>query len=228
MPTIITPTPPKPFIAYTAQELKTLYPDAFDTALERHKESEYQDPYYGQEVWDSYKALIDELGLEMSDYSFDYFDSYRNRIRFRDSDALELEGVRAYKYVINKLSKHIDNDWIPFISELQLPPFNFVQSDTVKSRVARRKQPWGKPWVKNDCPLTGVCYDDMLIDKLTSYLLKAKVSLREALSWVMDEATNLIEQEYYSRCTEAYFLEECSERDVLFTESGEEVTNHGN
>ena len=218
MPKIITPTQPKPFIAYTAQELKSLYPDAFDTALERHKESEYENPYYGQEAWASYKALIDELGLEMSDYNFDYFDSYRNRIRFRDNDALQLEGVRAYKYVINRLAFKQYNGWALL---------NCMKKGNVRG-YERRKRPWGKPWVKNDCPLTGVCCDDMLIDKLTSYLLKAKVSLREALSWVMDEATELIEQEYYSRCTEAYFLDECNDRDVLFTESGEEVTNYDN
>lgn len=224
MPTIITPTPPKPFIAYTAQELKTLYPDAFDKALERHKESEYENPYYGQEVWDSYKALIDELGLEMSDYSFDYFESYRNRIRFRDSDALELEGVRAYKYVINRLDSVLYSKWRSIL-ETKTIMHHGVPCETA---YARRKQPWGRPWVKNDCPLTGVCYDDMLIDKLTSYLLKSKVSLREALSWVMDETTELIEQEYYSRCTEAYFLEGCSECGVLFTESGDEVTDYDN
>ena len=28
--------------------------------------------------------------------------------------------------------------------------------------------------------------------------------------------------------TEAYFLDECDDRDVLFTESGEEVTNYDN
>lgn len=224
MPTIITPTPPEPFIVYTAQELKTLYPDAFDKAFERHKESEYENPYYGQEVWDSYKALIDELGLEMSDYSFDYFDSYRNKIRFRDTDALQLEGVRAYKYVTNRLDYVSYSKWRSIL-EIKTIMHRNVPCETAYER---RKQPWGKPWVKNDCPLTGVCYDDMLIDMLTSYLLKAKVSLREALAWVMDSATDLIKQEYYSRCAESYFLDECIERDVLFTESGEEVTDYDN
>ena len=226
MPTIVTPTQPKPFIAYTAQELKTLYPDAFDKALERHKESEYENPYYGEEVWDSYKALIDELGFEVSAsrHSFDYFDSYRNTIRFRDTDALELEGVRAYKYVINRLDSVLHSKWRSIL-EIKTIMHHGVPCETA---YARRKQPWGKPWVKNDCPLTGVCYDDILIDKLTSYLLKAKVSLREALSWVMDSATDLIKQEYYSRCAESYFLDECVERDVLFTESGEGVTDHDN
>lgn len=229
MPTIIQPPTPELYIAYTAQELKVLFPDAFERALEKHVESEYNDPYYADEIYSSYEAILEILDIEMGNYCFDYFEPYRNKPDFRDDDALDLEGLRAYKYVVNRLESKLYNPWYglfsdSYIEQTRLESESKPHTASITARnMTRRKKPYGKPWVKNDCPLTGVCFDEYLLEKLYKYLLVDKATLKDALTWLMDDTTQLIVKEYESHCTESYFIEDSNDRDLRFTESGEPI-----
>jgi hypothetical protein len=151
----------KTYIIYTASELQKLYPQAFQKALDWYRHGEDMQHEIDEAVA-SYQCLLEQLRIRMYDYSLSLFD-YRNFVKFRDHDALNLEGVRAYKYVVNALDTVRSNTWVP-LSLLKGHPAAYDH----------RKESWGKPWAQNDCPLTGVCYDELVIEKTLKYCLEGE------------------------------------------------------
>jgi hypothetical protein len=199
MPKIVQP---EPYIIYSLEELKKLFPDAYDKAYERWKSAEYE--YAGEDsmhdMISSFKEIVSALGLTMKNWQFSPYD-YSHSVSIGSAseyyDREELLGVRGYKYIINRLDPHFTNSW--------------------NRRINDRKASWLKPWRRRECPFTGMCYDESIIEEIKASVLKGS-TIEQALKWAWDNLQTACEADIEYQQTEENFLErEC---DTMYTENG--------
>lgn len=194
-------------ITYTATELKEQFPDAFERALERHR----NDPELGSgwqgEIFDSLKAVCKAADVSLRDWSLGAYNRGNHiDVSFpgQEQDEVgELSGKRAFAWIENNLFGPLRIPW------------------TGKRRAELRK--YGSDYYAGKvkpCPLTGVCFDEDYLDALRKSIRQGD-TLKEAFEGLADVYANLLKAEIESASTEEYFIEHAEANEMQFTEDGE-------
>jgi hypothetical protein len=190
--------------------------DAKKKAIEWYRSCEDYQPYYG-EVEDSVKKVIELFNLKTGNY---YSDIRTGHI---EDNILQLSGARLYKYLINN-----------YFTDLFKPEY-------IKTIDGRKK--WGKlyickyftgmngdrthiysKWKKwdNSCTLTGVCYDNDILDPIYEFLKKPTEKttfqdLMEEIGWSIAKTYDNVEKWVNS---EEYITETIEANEYDFHEDG--------
>jgi hypothetical protein len=178
---------------YTAAELQELHPRGFERAREWFYEMEQEDG--NREVWDSLHALWDAAGFEHTGY-------YGYLREGGDSDSTGLTGARALAWFERTLQE----------------PYRIPWTGPKRREVARYGWPY-RPGRVEPCPLTGVCYDDDLLNDLKADLVGGMTVL-DALRALYANTERIVEEELEYRTEPEQFIEAAECNGWEFTEDG--------
>jgi hypothetical protein len=141
--------------------------EAKQKAIDSFRNNDIDYSHYSEEITDSAKAVVELFGLK---FGRRYTDIICSHI---DDDILNLSGIRLYKYLMNhyyddlftpKYIKSVDR-------EIRGKQFVFKVHKDYKG------EPYTQIYSKinrvNDgCPLTGVCYDNDILQPVYNFLKK--------------------------------------------------------
>lgn len=196
---------------YTFSELSE---QAQQRAIEQHRNKGYDYSHYFDEITNSVKAAADVFGLK---FGGEYTDLRFSHI---DDNLLELSGVRLYKWLINN-----------HYSDLFKPIYIKTVSGKYKNKLFYCKTSKNQEyttiysrWKRSaDCVLTGVCYDNDILQPFYDFLKKP--SSHTTLEDLFKEMEGAIEQTYKD-CEEwinsyEFIADELEANGYEFTEEGE-------
>lgn len=192
---------------YTLAELKASFPDAYQRAFDRFRDSacRWGTPWQ-DEVCDSLKAIFDRAGITLWDYSLPS-ESYRSYLRFDMGDAGDLTGKRAFAWLENNLFAGLRK------------PFAKPATRYAAEKRHGAKKPYTLAGCTPACPLTGYCADEDFLESLRSSVRQG-ATLERAFSFLADECAHLLEQEEeFARSEESF---ECWADGMEFMEDGEQ------
>lgn len=130
----------------------------------RNRNNSYNVQYLYDEITDSAKAVAELFNLKFGRECTDI------RTGHIDDNILALSGVRLYKYIVNNYYNNLFTPkYIKTIDrELKCKQFICKVYDGVKGRFT---QLFSKLTMVNDgCPLTGVCYDNDILEPVYEFL----------------------------------------------------------
>ena len=185
-------------------------------AIDDYRNKGYNDDsFYAEEIISSVKKLAEVFNLEIGRT---YSDIRKGHI---DDNILQLTGVRLYKYIVNN-----------YYNDLFTPTYKKCIDRTVKWKQFICKNNKGKNGeytmifskhkVDNSCTLTGVCYDNDILQPVYDFLKKIDTSM------TFEELINEIESAI-SKCFESneewvnsdeFISEEIENNDYQFTKDG--------
>ena len=154
--------------------------------------------YDFSEAMDSIKKGLEHFGFKLVDWSIDYYRASKAYFKIEYTrndyaDKEELEGVRLWKYLHNQLL-------------LQY----FCKYD--------KKY---KPLLDDNCPFTGVCYDEGFLDPIREFVkLPSSVNFKDLMKDCVRSVLKSIEEEYDYQSSFEYFKEEAEDNGYEFYEDG--------
>lgn len=219
---------------YTATELKEQFPDAFERALERHRNSPDLGDNWSSEIFDSLKAVCNAANVTLRDWSLGAYNRGNHiKVSFPGEnegyDTEHLCGKRAIAWLENNLfgalrvrpNMRVD-DWSKFARD----PKTGILDTRKLDKTARYYRPANGKLHRREgrmgeippCPLTGVCFDEDYLEHLRKAVCSGD-TLKDAFQGLADVYARLMEAEIEYQMTEEYFIE--SAGDDQFTEDGE-------
>lgn len=178
--------------------------EAKERFIDEQRESEAEITL--DEVVDCMKDAMEKMGISIKDYSIDVNGSGYIDL---DDDNDELEGIRAYKYIVNNFFDGANKKKV-------------VYKDLGKRCTSRISHLERKDWMDN-CPFSGWCYDFAVKDAWDNWCNELREglepSVRDFLDELGDAYLNLVASEYDG------FDEECAREiaesnDFEFLEDG--------
>lgn len=190
--------------------------DAKQTAINNYRNKGYDNQHYFEEIISSVKSVCALFNLKTGN-QYDYL-----RSSHIDDNILELKGERLYKYIINN-----------FYSSLFTPAYIGSKDRAIKGNqfiYKVRKDYKGEPYTQifsklktdNSCTLTGVCYDNDILQPVYDFLLKpAKDTTFEDLIKDIERAiTKTFSNTEDWLNSEEFISEELENNEQDFTEDG--------
>jgi len=130
---------------------------------------------------------------------------------------LELSGVRLLKYLYNNYFNDLYKGEYFSLWSKKDKSFKYY-----KEGHAVLKSKYSKVIFKNDCVLTGVCYDDDILKPIYKFLKNPKnISFKDLLKECLKSWLKVANAEYDYRTSEEYFIEEIEANGYEFTEDGD-------
>jgi hypothetical protein len=213
---------PKAYRVYSLQHLKRYYPEGYKKAFEKYQDNcdRYGDIPRQDETIDSLKALFMACsGVTLKDWNLGAYNRGNFlRCEFSQDGAEDLSGPRAMAWLENNL-----------LSGLRIkawPLCDKMDGQTYKNRNSRywivgdSKGRRGHAGEIPDCPLTGYCMDDDLIDSLRKDT-KDGDTLRCAFEHLADVVRRILEQESDYQRSEECFREQNADQE--YTKEGEGI-----
>ena len=168
---------------YTFDELsdeakEKVIAEARDFAMEIHRD----------ELVDCMKSAMNEMGIAIEDYSIDIDGSGYIKL---DAENDDLEGTRAYAYIMNNFFEGVDKK-------------KLVYKEWEKRRISHLDR---KDWIDN-CPFSGICYDYAVKDAWENWCN----DLREGKSPSIRDFLDELEWAYLKELSDEHygFDEECA------------------
>lgn len=196
-----------------------LSPEAQQTAIENYRDKGIETQCYWDEAHKSVEAFHDLFGTNQGYNS--WLDVRADRI---DDVVLELKGLRLRKYLINNFG------W-----KIYKGKYYSLWSKTEKSFKHHKdgypvlKSRYSKVFFDSCCPLTGVCYDDSLLQPFTDFIDKYRevthaesTTFEDLLKEAFSNLKNDLENEDEYRNSDKGIREELEDQDYEYTEDGEE------
>jgi hypothetical protein len=181
---------------------------AYQNWLNHSGDNDFNTDMSWNEIFESFKILMNDLNLNVDDWSVSYCGYGRDYIHFSTSndEILEFTNRRAFAYVENNL----------------LSKYRVSYSEYNQNRKQYKSYGYRPNHVK-DCPLTGMCYDDDLIKTLLESLKKGNF-LNTAIESVIEKAIKMIHETYEYYSSKEFFAENNENNEVYFLENGKEYT----
>lgn len=185
-------------------------------AIENYRSQDGNNSHYFDEITDSVKAVGELFDLK---FGRSYSDVRTGHIA---DDLLNLSGIRLYKYLMNNYYSflftpkyiklfHSVKNWKPFICRVK----KSHKGDSYT-------QVYSKNFVNNDCPLTGVCYDNDILQPVYDFLKKPDKST--TYDDLLEEIESAIESTYRSTekwlNSDEFIKDEIQANDYEFTKDG--------
>ncbi|AKJ74146.1 hypothetical protein HWA87_gp83 [Salmonella phage 35] len=147
---------------YTFNELSDV---AKAKAIENYREYKSGDQFDFSEYKESLREFCDDLCVEVRDWSYGLGGcDVRYEIN-HSSDVEDLSGVRAYKWIINNVNAFN-------MRRRVYREYREVNNHGFKQKASFVKWVSGVFNASNDCPYTGVCYDESLLKPFRDFLKK--------------------------------------------------------
>lgn len=155
------------------------------------EEREFEAKTNLEELVDCMKSAMDTMGIRVKDYSIDIDGSGYIDL---SADCDDLEGVRAYKYIVNNFFDSVDKKKL-FYKEWEK---------------CRRSNLDRNNWMDN-CPFTGWCYDCAVKDAWDVFCAELKSGGCPSVSDFLDE----LESHYLDEQDKEYYgFDEDEARDI--------------
>lgn len=155
------------------------------------EEREFEAKTNLEELVDCMKSAMDTMGIRVKDYSIDIDGSGYIDL---SADCDDLEGVRAYKYIVNNFFDSVDKKKL-FYKEWEK---------------CRRSNLDRNNWMDN-CPFTGWCYDCAVKDAWDVFCAELKSGGCPSVSDFLDE----LESHYLDEQDKEYYgFDEDDARDI--------------
>lgn len=192
---------------FTASELRTQFPSAFEAAL-RHRNDSLTEIPWQDETIDSLKSLLRAADIKLRNWSLGAYNRGNHiSIAFPGDDATAgLSGKRAFAWLENNL-----------FAQFRIPFAGKRRADV------RKFGAYYRPGMITPCPFTGMCSDDELIEALTKSV-RSGDDLKIAFESLADTVAEMLERDDESNRSADSFAEESDANDRLFDEDGAEVT----
>ena len=222
-----------------------LSPETKKRALEEWR-SEDVEHFWGREVKDTLDKLQEELGIEVSRWSYSLYDRDSGVIRFPryTDDQLALEGRRAQAFLWNRFSHLIMQPRRKWYSKNQDGRVDLSGSlycgDGWKNMHRESKIFFDRTY-DGSCPLTGVCFDNDALDPLAYFCFGvewdekekkrvmipqskrkrwASTTVEDVLRDCVDALLRSAQDDWNSQFTEEYFADHARNNGFAFDESG--------
>jgi len=128
----------------------------------RNQQQDYQ--YYFDEIVDSIKAVVELFDLKTGR---EYTDIRTSHI---DDNILNLKGVRLYKYIVNNYSNNLFTPTYIKSIDRAVNWKQFVCKTRTAADKTKYTQIYSKQKKDNCCVLTGICYDDIILQPIYDFL----------------------------------------------------------
>jgi hypothetical protein len=173
--------------------------------------------FYYDEIIESVKKVIDLFNLKTGN---EYTDLRTSHI---DDSILELKGVRLLKYIINNYGK-----------ELFKPKYKKCINREVKSKAYICKvgtdykgnkytMLYDKHKTDNSCVLTGVCYDNDILEPIYSFLKKPnkETNFKDLIQDIENAIQNTFDKTETWLNSDEFIIDEIEANEYDFTEYGQ-------
>ena len=181
-------------------EYEELSNTAKEAALNYFRENE---PYHwAEDVIASINSVVKHFDFELTNWNFDWTNANRSSFTLKEgsfSDAdYDLQGAELKQHLID--AQYLDYK---------------CQFD----------QEW-KKLLEENCPLTGVCFDDGLLDNIKEFIKNPEsITMEELLTKAIKKALEDAQTDYEHQGTEEYLKEHFQANDYHFLENGELYLN---
>jgi hypothetical protein len=210
---------------YTAKELRDKYSEAFDKACQRNADgiSEYE----SEDIAGSLRGLIDALsGVTVKDWGFSsYGRDNRFRVEFDNDGAEDLSGARAFSWFENNLFSRLRVRPGTYVYESkpgrykpETPARHFTDYGK-DAKPGRRFWSFNKVGAVPECPFTGACYDEDLLDYIRKGI-RSGDSVGEILEGLADECGRILEDAEEYAAKPERFIEDAEANGWEFYEDG--------
>lgn len=136
------------------------------------------------EFFDCMKRAMDWMNIDIGAYQFNYSGAGYINLHV-DDEAEELEGIRAYKWIVNNCFADASKDkmyWLDF-------PRDKTRTSNIES----------KEWMDN-CPFSGIIYDFAVKDAWDYWCAELKNGLEPSVRDFLDE----LESQYLKELSDEY------------------------
>lgn len=176
----------------------------FDELSEKAKEKviseerEFEMEINRDELIDCMKSAMNEMGIAIKDYSIGIDGSGYINLSV-DDDAEELEGVRAYKWIVNNCFSDVDKKKMYWQKNVDIRSCKSLTS-SIES----------KDWMDN-CPFSGWCYDFAVKEAWDSWCNDLRKGKSPSIRDFLDE----LEWAYLKELSDEYDgFDEAEARDI--------------
>lgn len=191
--------------------------DAQNKAIENYRNSDREQSFYYDEIIQSVKAVAELFSLKFGN---EYSDIRTGHI---DDNILQLKGVRLYKYLVNNYYSDLFKP--AYIKTIDGEHFykQFI-CKRFKGQKGMHTQIYSRIRIsKDNCPLTGVCYDADILAPIYDFIAKIDTSM--TFEDLLDEIGNTV-----SKCfenTEEWLNSDEFIREELINNEHTEYTEDG-
>jgi hypothetical protein len=200
-------------------EFAELSETAKQRAIDNYLNKGYDNQFYYDEIISSAKAVAEIFNLK---FGGEYTDIRHGHI---DDDILNLSGIRLYKYIWNNYGSELFKG--KYYGKLVNTNKDGSTIEVSKSHPAglRHVKRYSKCTLENSCVLTGVCYDDDILQPVYDFLKKPESNV--TFTYLIGEIESAI-QEAFSNTEDwlnssEFVTQEIEANDYEFTEDGEEI-----
>ena len=189
--------------------------EAKETAIENYRNKDYDNSVYYDDITESVKAVIDLFNLSTGR---EYSDIRTDSI---DDTILELSGARLYTYLINNYYSDLFKPEYIKTLDREFKANAFICKVKTNHKGEKYTQIFSKFKVSNECVLTGVCYDNNILEPIYSFLKKPTnetfEDLLQDIGHAISRAYSDMEEWLYSV---EYITDSIQGNDYEFTKEG--------
>jgi len=169
-----------------------------------------------EEVEKTLEKFKDMLGIE-AHYNYNEFGGDINFESSFDDEILELEGIRLLKYIYNNYDNNLfKGKYFSLWSKKDISYKYYKEGYPVL------KARYSKVIKENTCVLSGVCFDEDILEPIYSFIKNPKgYNFEDLINECLESWLKCAINDYSYQLSEEYFLEETENNQNEFTEDGE-------
>ncbi len=184
-------------------------------AIEDYRNQDNYDGNYS-EIGDSVKAVIELFNLKTGRQWDDI------RTGHIEDSILELKGVRLYKYLINNYYNELFTPKYIGSKDRKITGKQFIFEVRKDYKGNDYTQIYSRLFKDNCCPLTGVCYDNSLLDPVYSFLSRPgkNITFEDLIRDIENAITKCYRDEEEWINSDEYITENIEANEYEFTKDG--------
>lgn len=198
-------------------KFEELSDEAKQKAIEWYRQGNYEDFPFQSEVNAAFEKFADIFNV--SNYEIDYLQPYRNEYKLNfDDDVLNLSGIRLLKYLWNNYGNYLfKGEYYSLWSKTDFPYNEYHKKPFPKLKTRRSKV------LKDDsCVLTGVCYDNSILQPIYDFLKKpSDITFEELIGECISSLCSDVGKELEWRNEDEQIIEEIIVNEYEFDKDGE-------
>jgi hypothetical protein len=196
-------------------QFSELSEEAKQNAIEQERNNLHLD-YIFDEATESLQKFANIFSIKFN--YFDFLQTYSNDIVFKlEDNILQLSGQRLATYLWNNHKTDLyKGKYYSLWSKTEL---SYVHHKNGHPVLKKRRS---KIILDNSCVLTGVCYDQDLLDPIYRFLEKpTDINFEELLNDCIQNLCKSVESENDFRCSDEGIIEDIESNDFEFEENGD-------
>ena len=189
-------------------------------AIEKYRDSNNEFDWLVSEANNSFEKFADLFNIDWR--QIDYNEPYRNEYSLKfDEDVLNLSGLRLAKYIWNNYESFLFKGKYYSVTSDKKVNHKRVKSTNLKNGKIFNAY-YSAIQKENSCVLTGVCYDDDLLQPIYDFLKKPKdnVDLETLLNDCINSLCHSVSSEIEWRQEDEQIIEEIEANEYEFNEDG--------